>query len=147
MCICIFVLATTSQTFEYLYIRLQTTNEQQALGVSASCGIGPNKLLARLASAAAAAKPNGQGLLPPDPAAIDVVRLFCGYIFLLLYRVDRSIDGLTHIHTPLSIRCWPPSPLPASRACSNSAGTGSPPWWRPSDGPKGATVVVMVGVM
>lgn len=45
----------------------------KTLNVSASCGIGPNKLLARLASAAAGAKPNGQGLLSPDPRAINEV--------------------------------------------------------------------------
>lgn len=47
---------------------------KQTLNVSASCGIGPNKLFARLASTAAGAKPNGQGILPPDPLAIDEVR-------------------------------------------------------------------------
>lgn len=46
---------------------------KKTLNVSASCGIGPSKLLARLASTAAGAKPNGQGLLSPDPRAIDEV--------------------------------------------------------------------------
>ena len=47
----------------------------QVVGVSTSCGIGPNKLLARLASTCPNVKPNGQAVVLPDGGDIDAVRL------------------------------------------------------------------------